>query len=124
MENKPKVVHHDHIIPYLEREPEPASDKAWIFRRSRTYHPPPSDTAAQTDVSAEQEDDSSAVAISCNCMFIDTTNDVMTMSESTHQEHGDVNGANVENMDASACVAETHVVSGDVSEVTSKQRRP
>ena len=123
MEDKPKVVHHDHIIPYMEREPEPASDKAWVFKRSRTYRPPPIDAAAQTDVSAAQEDDSSAVAIPGNfCMAIDPTNDVTMTSESTHQEHGDVNSANIENMDASACAAETHDVSGDVTEVTYKRR--
>ena len=54
MENKPRVVHHDHIIPYLKRQPETATVIACIYRRSRTNKAPPSDAAARADTSTAQ----------------------------------------------------------------------
>ena len=36
---KPKVVHHDHILPYMFRETDIQPDKTWVFEKSRTVSP-------------------------------------------------------------------------------------
>ena len=124
MEDKPRVVHHDHIIPYLEREPEPACDKAWVFKRSRTYRPPPSDVAAQTDVSAMQEDDGSTAAKLIKLDVATDPTDVDSTSFTMHINSGDFDGATAEAVSAGAGATETRVVSDDVADVTFARRRP
>ena len=62
IEDKPRVVHHDHIIPCLKRQPETATDIAWIYRRSRTNKAPPSDAAARADTSTAQAPSTSTLA--------------------------------------------------------------
>ena len=37
--SKPRVVHHDHILPYMFRETDVQPDKAWVFQKSRTVSP-------------------------------------------------------------------------------------
>ena len=124
MEDKPRVVHHDHIIPYLEREPEPACDKAWVFKRSRTYRPPPSDVAAQTDVSAMQEGDGSTAAKLIKLDVAADPTNVDSTSITMHENIGDFDGANIEIISAGARATETRDVSDDVTDVTFARRRP
>ena len=124
MEDKPRVVHHDHIIPYLEREPEPACNKAWVFERSRTYRPPPCDVAAQTDVSTTQEADSSTMAASGKVDAATDPMDVDMTSTSTQSTLGDSNDADYGAVETNKRAAETCDVSDDVTDVTFKRRRP
>ena len=124
MEDKPRVVHHDHIIPYLEREPELTSDKAWVYERSRTYRPPPSDVAAQTDVSAMQEGDGSTRATSGKVDVATDPMDVDSTSIATQFIMGDTNSADCEADTVIMGAAETQDVSDDVTEVTFERRRP
>ena len=124
MEDKPRVVHHDHIIPYMEREPEPACDKAWVFERSRTYRPPPSDVAAQTDVSATQEADSSTMAASGKDDVATDPMDVDSTSTGTQSIMDDADGVDYGAGDVEMGATETRDVSDDVTEVTYKRRRP
>ena len=81
VEDKPKVVHHDHLVPYKERVPEPEVDKAWIFQRSRTYKAPAGDAAAQTDARVTQEMcvDTADLPTSID-VAIDPHNDVVSTS--------------------------------------------
>ena len=106
MEEKPRVVHHDHIVPYLEREPEAAMDKAWIYRRSRTYKAPPSDAAAQTDMGAAQAPTTSTVAQPVENDTAVDSNDVEQTSNST------VNDEN-----------ETHAVETRITRSRARKRR-
>ena len=118
------MVHHYYNTLYSEREPEPASDKAWVFERSRTYRPPPSDVAAQTDVSAMQEGDGSTVATSGKIDVATDPMDVDSTSIATQSMMGDINGADCGVNDIIVGAAETQDVSDDVTEVTFERRRP
>ena len=84
MEDKPKVVHHDHLIPYKERVPEPEADKAWIFQRSRTYKAPAGDAEAQTDARVTQDTcvDTADLPMVTD-QAIDPQNDVASTSAAT-----------------------------------------
>ena len=44
-ESKPRVVHHDHILPYFPKEAAENVDKTWVFEKSRTYKPTTKDDA-------------------------------------------------------------------------------
>ena len=55
---KPKVVHHDQILPYLFRDKGLRPDTAWVFTRSRTVSPEQAEvvTSAATQPSAAPKD--------------------------------------------------------------------
>ena len=80
MEDKPRVVHHNHI-PYLKRQPETATDIAWIYRRSRTNKAPRSDAAARADTSTAQAPSTSTLAQPVkNDTAVDSNNVAQTLT--------------------------------------------
>ena len=124
MEDKPRVVHHDHIIPYLEREPEAADDKAWVFRRSKTYRPPPSDAAAQTDGDSAQGTTSDVIEATVQTGAINGPIDVdLTSSDAQQCGAGDDVAAAAAESAANDVTGKSQL-SEHVTEVTYERRRP
>ena len=51
----PKVVHHDHILPYFPKKASENVDKTWVLERSKTYKP-----TTVSDVACQASDTASA----------------------------------------------------------------
>ena len=74
------VMHHNHWIPYREREIEPVKDKAWIFEQSKIYQPL-RDTSAQTDTAAVYEASASTYKLDAEAPISDPHYVTMTSVE-------------------------------------------
>ena len=68
MENptsRPRVVHHDHILPYFPKKASENIDKTWVFDKSKTYKPTTkSDAISQTsgEICAQPEAEAASLS--------------------------------------------------------------
>ena len=124
MEDKPRVVHHDHIVPYVEREPEQADDKAWVYKRSRTYRPPPSDAAAQTDGDSAQGTLNSVTSAAAETAAETDPTDVEMTSEPAMMAGAGDDSPKPQENEASSDAAESQSSKEYVAEATYERRIP
>ena len=124
MEDKPRVVHHDHIVPYVEREPEQADDKAWVYKRSRTYRPPPSDAAAQTDGDSAQGTLNSVTSAAAETAAETDPTDVEMTSEPAMMAGAGDDSLKPQQNEASSDAAESQSSKEYVAEATYERRIP